>query len=79
MSETSPLTNEYVQAIIADAVTNLKVSGTPEHLLTAKFLAKTSKAYASGNSTPGGRGLGLEEAVALAEFYASQDYIETMV
>lgn len=79
MSVASPLTNEYVQDILADAVTNLKVSGTPEHLLVAKVLSKSAKTYASGNSMPAGRGLGLEETVALAEFYAAKDYIETML
>lgn len=72
------LTNEYVQNTIAEAVTSLKVSGTPEHLLIATLLAKTSKAYASGNTIPAGRGMGLEEIVALAEFYAAKDYAEEL-
>lgn len=73
-----PLTSEYVQNTIAKAVTSLKVSGTPEHLLTATLLAKTAKTYASGNAIPAGRGVGLEETVALAEFYAAKDYSEEL-
>jgi hypothetical protein len=69
MSRTKPLTDEYVQRILDEGVSVLRAKDTPESNFTADLLGKMAQRFKSGNSTPSGAGLGLEEAVRLAEFH----------
>lgn len=67
-----PLTNTYVQETLGNAVTVLTEDGGEDKVLIAGLLDKLKSSYASGNSIPVGRGLGLEQAVKLAEHYIAE-------
>lgn len=71
MHNTKPLTDEYVQDILYKGMSVLLEQATPESTLTANLLSKLAERFKSGNSIPSGAGLGLEEAVRLAEFYVN--------
>lgn len=71
MHNTTQLTNEYVQDILYKGVSVLLEHNTQESSLTANLLDKLAQRFKSGNSIPSGGGLGLEEAVQLAEFYVN--------
>lgn len=71
MRNTKPLTDEYVQDILDKGASALLEQNTEESNLTANLLAKLAQRFKSGNAIPSGAGLGLEEAVQLAEFYVN--------
>lgn len=71
MHNTSPLTNDYVQEILHKGTSVLLEQNTQESSLTANLLDKLAQRFKSGNSIPSGGGLGLEEAVQLAEFHVN--------
>jgi hypothetical protein len=71
MRNTILLTDEYVQDVLSKGVSVLREQATPESNITASLLSKLAERFKSGNSIPSGAGLGLEEAVRLAEFYAN--------
>lgn len=67
------LTNEYVQETLGKAIILLQEDDHEEKVMIAGLLLKLKGAFASGNSIPVGRGLGLNEAVALAEYYIAEE------
>lgn len=71
MSSNKPLTDEYVQRILHEGVVVLQEKNTPESNLVVDLMSKLAQRFKSGNSIPSGGGLGLEEAVRLAEFYVN--------
>lgn len=73
MHNTKPLTDEYVQDILHQGESVLLEKNTQEGNFTANLLGKLAQRFKSGNSIPSGAGLGLEEAVRLAEFHVNSN------
>lgn len=73
MRNAKPLTDEYVQDTLGKGVAVLRGRDTVEGNLMADLLGKLADRFKSGNSVPAGAGLGLEEAVRLAEFYVNME------